>query len=343
MYRKTVETNDSIKKAFLQGCREGDLVKIKACITLNVDINTQEDKDNYVREGYTGLHYAVRYSNVQVLDLLLSKPNINVNIKNYLGQTPFLACFKPELMVRLCRVPSFNVHLKDDNGETALIRAVAYGSARVLELLRQLGITNWNSKDRFGNCAMTEAVKWGKSDMLKILIEVPGINLNVRDSEGKHITHIAVDSKYDKIITDDDAIKCVELLNKDPRVDWNVKNRNGETPLQVALRNKKEAIARILLDNPNLDNSFISPILVKIISEKAKITISKSSKRKRIETPECPVCFENFNSGQQVWQCSKGHFVCEDCVSGIQSCPQCRGRIVGRSFGFENFLKTLDV
>ena len=105
----------------------------------------------------------------------------------------------------------------------------------------------------------------------------------------------------------------------------------------------KEAIARILLDNPNLDNSFISPILVKIISEKAKITISKSSKRKRIETPECPVCFENFNSGQQVWQCSKGHFVCEDCVSGIQSCPQCRGRIVGRSFGFENFLTTLDV
>ena len=48
-------------------------------------------------------------------------------------------------------------------------------------------------------------------------------------------------------------VKCVELLRKDPRVNWNVRDENGETPIMIALKNKKKEMVKILLKNPKVD------------------------------------------------------------------------------------------
>ena len=58
--------------------------------------------------------------------------------------------------------------------------------------------------------------------------------------------------------------------------------------------------------------------------------------------PECPVCFERFTGESQVFQCQQGHFVCGTCRPRVQSCPVCRGPMMGRCNGFERFLQSLD-
>ena len=92
--------------------------------------------------------------------------------------------------------------------------------------------------------------------------------------------------------------------------------------------------------------------------------------------PECPVrlngveetglmsdifqvCFERFRGQSEVHQCERGHFVCGNCRPRVevreerdlyktylgifQVCPTCRGRMIGRCHGFEQFLQSLNV
>merc|ERR1711993_105932 len=53
--------------------------------------------------------------------------------------------------------------------------------------------------------------------------------------------------------------------------------------------------------------------------------------------PECPICFEKFKSGCEVFQCGQGHFICGKCRSQVQSCPRCRSGLIGRCHDFEHF------
>ena len=58
--------------------------------------------------------------------------------------------------------------------------------------------------------------------------------------------------------------------------------------------------------------------------------------------PECPVCFERFTGQSQVFQCQQGHFVCGTCRPRTHICPTCRGTMIGRCNGFEQFLQSLN-
>ena len=65
---------------------------------------------------------------------------------------------------------------------------------------------------------------------------------------------------------------------------------------------------------------------------------NRSSMQSRI--PECPVCYERFTGQSQVFQCQQGHFVCGTCRPRVHNCPVCRGNMMGRCNGFEQFLQS---
>ena len=50
-----------------------------------------------------------------------------------------------------------------------------------------------------------------------------------------------------------DRQRCVELLAGDRRVDWNIKNRNGDTPVMYCLKYNKIEMARCLINTPGVD------------------------------------------------------------------------------------------
>ena len=45
----------------------------------------------------------------------------------------------------------------------------------------------------------------------------------------------------------------MELLSGDRRVDWNIKNRDGDTPVMYCLKNNKIEMARCLINTPGVD------------------------------------------------------------------------------------------
>merc|ERR1719342_1701149 len=47
--------------------------------------------------------------------------------------------------------------------------------------------------------------------------------------------------------------RCVEMLSRDRRVDWNIKNSAGDTPVMFCLKTNKIEKARCLINTPGVD------------------------------------------------------------------------------------------
>merc|ERR1719500_456331 len=82
-------------------------------------------------------------------------------------------------------------------------------------------------------------------------------------------------------------------------------------------------------------------ILIRVFGGGAKPMEEANENSIQSKIPECPVCFKNFSARSQVYQCSDGHFVCGVCRPRVRTCPTCRGRMIGRCHGFEEFLQGL--
>ena len=50
-----------------------------------------------------------------------------------------------------------------------------------------------------------------------------------------------------------DRQRVVEILSQDRRVNWNIKNSDGDTPLMYCLKNNKMEMARCLINTPGVD------------------------------------------------------------------------------------------
>ena len=88
------------------------------------------------------------------------------------------------------------------------------------------------------------AVFSGNADILQIILSVgePDLDLSVISPSNRNVAQLAVESYGE------DSLRCVELLSRDDRVNWNIKNRYGETPLMYCLKNNKSEMARIILE-----------------------------------------------------------------------------------------------
>ena len=48
---------------------------------------------------------------------------------------------------------------------------------------------------------------------------------------------------------------------------------------------------------------------------------------------DCPVCLDVMAPPRKIFECERGHLICEDCMKRpeINICPTCRGPLRGRS------------
>ena len=186
--------------------------------------------------------------------------------------------------------------------------------------------------------------KKGLAECLQIILTVPEphLDLSVTDSRGRNIAQIAVEKNRD-------SQRCLELLSGDRRVDWNIKNPDGETPVMYCLKNNKIEMARCLINTPGVDLDTVDrdgKHLETIARERdlniLSLVCRANTTNIASRIPECPVCYERFTGQSQVFQCQQGHFVCGTCRPRVQTCPVCRGIMMGRCNGFEQFLQSLN-
>ena len=120
-----------------------------------------------------------------------------------------------------------------------------------VSVLREVAGVDWSVRDNYGRYPLTVAVLRGHADILQTILSVPEphLDLSVTDSRGRNIAQIAVeDSGYLG-----DRQRCVELLSGDRRVNWNIHNSDGDTPVMYCLKNNKIEMARCLINTPGVD------------------------------------------------------------------------------------------
>ena len=152
-------------------------------------------------------------------------------------------------------MPGIDLNCKDISGDTALINAVYFGNTECIKALKRKHTrVNWNMTGKHGDSALIIAVQRAYADILEILLSVPTIDINLENSEGEGIAQIAVEWIGERRVGE--RLKCLKLLSKDPRVDWNVMNKeDSDVTIIYALRREKIDMVEILMKTPgvNLD------------------------------------------------------------------------------------------
>ena len=240
-----------MKELYLSACREKDLKKLQHILSLGALVNWRDD------DGWSGLHFAALRDYGELLELLLAQTGVDVNIRNKDNETPlmFACCGGHENIVRrLCQVTGIQLNSKNNLGFTALRYAVTQNHPACVSVLRGVVGVDWNSRSNFGWNPLTLTVYCGYAKCLQIILTVPEphLDLSVTDSDGRNIAQIAVESHEGG---DEDVYgqRCVELLSGDRRVDWNIKNSDGDTPVMYCLKNNKIEMARCLINTPGVD------------------------------------------------------------------------------------------
>ncbi|WP_169310629.1 ankyrin repeat domain-containing protein [Treponema brennaborense] len=256
--------------------------------------------------GATPLHEAVRYGNTDIARLLL-KAGANVNARDNLGKTPILLIIPQNRQVEIYTLLisyKANINAKDMYGDTALHIATMSGAdvstltqftaagADINERNKQ-GVTplalavehqktslvsfyarngaDIHAEDTMGNTPLTRALKQG-SDMLSKL--VIAANIASRDSYGNTPLHIAVmtatpdGSAATKNYSETLQEELAYLYSLSSEV--NARNRNGDTPLSIAVqRNIRSAGEYLLSRNADVfsaNNEDYSPLRIALES-----------------------------------------------------------------------------
>lgn len=238
-----VSTKTTLSEVFLEACKKKDFQKINACLTLGVDINSK-DSDNH-----SALYHSLGYGGdgEKIFDCIITQPELDVEQINKEGILMMVSCGidQREKLRKLCQLPGIDV-----NAANPLSWAVGCYNVAAIKILAKNPNLNWNA----GNCLFATpiigALERGFPEVVEILLSQPTLDLERSDDEGRSVGHIAVECSPSWASAS--PVKCVELLSMDSRVNWNVRNKEGETPIMVALNQNKKEIVKILLITPRL-------------------------------------------------------------------------------------------
>jgi len=238
-----MEYMEYISRKFVDACRSGDLSTVRQLIAEGVDIN-----DMY--EDYTGLMAAIYANNKEIVDMLLTCPDINVNIRNNLGRT-------------------------------ALYKAMVEGNSDIVSMILSRADTRlhyviplvWSVVVWSGETVLQYACRENKAEFVKKILEHPSCNkdiVNKKDHNGKTAAMIAEDWGYhgcvgmirDYLANDEYVGACLSGDLSTVRqlivegVDINGMCRNGNrdcTGLMGAIWSKNMDLVNLLLTCPDID------------------------------------------------------------------------------------------
>lgn len=244
--------------------KKGHIGIVDFLISKNVDINAKNISNS------TPLHEAVRYGHVEVAKLLLqakADPNscdsngntslhlvmpeasrsklfdellkygANVNAKDKYGETPMHIIARigmSDAVTHKLISSGADVNERNKNGQTPLMLAIERNNLTQAKTFIELG-ANIHDQDNSGSSSLTLALDQGL-DAVKLIVNKK--NITSRDIYGRNALHLASKKNADISIVN-------YLLNEGCTI--NVCDKDGNTPLHIAVKNNYKDIGNALL------------------------------------------------------------------------------------------------
>jgi len=139
---------------------------------ININVNSLYYTDDVKPYATSLLHYAVERNDIDVVKLLLSMNNIDVNKTNVDGETALmLAASDSHISVvdLLLNVYNIDVNKTDNEGVTALMLAASGNHIGVVRELLNMNNINVNKTDVYGDTALMLATFGGNNEIVKLL------------------------------------------------------------------------------------------------------------------------------------------------------------------------------
>ena len=160
--RKSIYT-----KELSQALKNKNSAGIRQLIIDGADVNYSD------QQGRTPLKEAIKNKDTELLNFLLSRPDINTE-----DAFVYAAECNNIQAARLLKKRKGNVNKKDAHGFTALHRAVINNNSQMLEILLQSPDLDINITNDAGETPLYYAAKFGKSSIVFRLLVTPGIDIN---------------------------------------------------------------------------------------------------------------------------------------------------------------------
>ena len=174
-------------RKFLDHCEANNPDGVRSCLSRGVDINAVSQDGRW-----SGLTIVAHMNHTELLEILLTHPDIKIN--------------KPtESLIRLHHCQK----IVKGGKFTALMTACDAGNPAIVSRL----------------------------------VEVPGLDINYQNERGQTAAHRASLGET----------RCVRILAETGKVDWNIRDEHDNTPLYQALVKGYSDIVEIIVKQPNID------------------------------------------------------------------------------------------
>lgn len=160
-------------------------------------------------------------------DTFLSTASINKLLNCAIEQGDY------EMVKRLVLEAKIDINGVDDKGYTALLTAVRCQEYNILEWLADKANINQNTKH---GTALALAAKQGDLCCIKDLIKAKA-NVHAYDKNAQPALHMACSNK----------VRIVKYLIEEAKLDKNLRNQQGDTPLHEAVSNENFAVVKYLM------------------------------------------------------------------------------------------------
>lgn len=227
-----------------QAVQEGDLAKVQFRLGKHDDPGRKNSK------GQTPLDLAVEKGHVEIVKVLLANPNVRPEVADNNGRTLLHhAVEKGDVEIVKAVLDHHRVRpdAVDGKGRTGLSYAAEKGRFDIIAPLLEKG-ANPNLRDKNGLTPLAYAVKNDHRNATATILQKTQfeLGLNVEGGDGKTLLHRAVENKRSSEIT-------ALLLEQGGRIDPNIPDFEGLTPLASAAREGNFSAVQALLRSPTVE------------------------------------------------------------------------------------------
>jgi len=186
-------TKDGTTSPLIAAATRGDLEMVKALVQGGALVNQKDEK------GFTALLRALQDQDYDVADVLLAKPELDVNAQGSTGVTALMSYVggQRENIVKNLLSRGADANLKDADGDTALHLASQAGNVNVLRMLLEKG-AELNARNKMGGTPLMWAAVFGHREAAQILLE-RGADASLEDNKGNTAAAWAKENKRDEV------------------------------------------------------------------------------------------------------------------------------------------------